>query len=76
MTTDDQLNDDIVLPRLSPTVGFPSLINDRQIQIRNAYVNGKHICSEFILMIEHKETMAVSCYTYKSKTSIDRRTIQ
>jgi hypothetical protein len=49
----------------SSTIEFPSLLNDKNIHIRNAYVNRKHICSEFILMIEHKETMAISCFTKK-----------
>jgi hypothetical protein len=56
-------------PILSSTIQFPSLLNDKNIHIRNAYVDKKHICSEFILMIEHKETIAISCFTKKiSKT--------
>jgi hypothetical protein len=65
--SNDEENDDDDLPSStsSSTIEFPSLLNDKNINIRNAYVNGKHICSEFILMIEHKETMAISCFTKK-----------
>ncbi|CAF0891418.1 unnamed protein product [Rotaria sordida] len=51
--------------KLSSTIQFPCLLNDKNINIRNAYVDGKYICSEFILMIEHKETIAISCFTKK-----------
>lgn len=44
---------------------FPSLIDDENLRVRNVYIDGKGICSEFILMIEHKETMAISCSTRK-----------
>ena len=55
---------------LSSTIQFPSLLNDKNINIRNAYVDKKHICSEFILMIEHKETIAISCFTKKITKTI------
>jgi hypothetical protein len=57
---------DICVPKSSSTITFPSLLDDKNIHLRNAYVDGKHICSEFILMIEHKETMAISCFTRRS----------
>jgi hypothetical protein len=61
----DQEENDIPSPILSSTIEFPSLLDDKNIRIRNAYVDGKYICSEFILMIEHKETIAISCFTKK-----------
>lgn len=57
-------------PILSSTIQFPSLLDDKNIHIRNAYVDKKHICSEFILMIEHKETIAISCFTKKITKTI------
>jgi len=66
--SDEEENDnesDIPSPILSSTIQFPSLLDDKNINIRNAYVDGKYICSEFILMIEHKETIAISCFTEK-----------
>ncbi|CAF1383861.1 unnamed protein product [Rotaria sp. Silwood1] len=56
---------DISSLRVSSTIQFPSLFDDKNIHIRNAYIDRKHICSEFILMIEHKETIAISCFTKK-----------
>ena len=56
-------------PKFSSTITFPSLLDDKNIHLRNAYVDGKHICSEFILMIEHKETMAISCFTRRATKS-------
>ena len=66
-TEEEDREEEFRAPKLSSTVTFPSLIDDRNIRIRNAYVDGKHICSEFILMIEHKETIAISCLTKKMK---------
>ncbi len=66
--SDEEENDnesDIPSPILSSTIQFPSLLDDKNINVRNAYVDGKYICSEFILMIEHKETIAISCFTEK-----------
>ena len=63
---DDGKEMDVSAPKLSSTITFPSLLDDKNIHLRNAYVDGKHICSEFILMIEHKETMAISCFTRRS----------
>ncbi|CAF3341680.1 unnamed protein product [Rotaria sp. Silwood2] len=51
---------DISSSRVSSTIQFPALLDDKNIHIRNAYIDRKHICSEFILMIEHKETIAIS----------------
>ncbi|CAF2131488.1 unnamed protein product [Rotaria magnacalcarata] len=68
--SDDEENEnesDLSAPRLSSTIQFPCLLDDKNINIRNAYVDGKYICSEFILMIEHKETIAISCFTKKIK---------
>lgn len=62
---DDENEHECPSPILSSTMDLPSLLNDKNIHIRNAYINGKHICSEFILMIEHKETLAISCLTRK-----------
>lgn len=62
---EEQDENNIPPPKLSSTLEFPSLLNDKNLNIRNAYVNGKYICSEFILMIEHKETIAISCFTKK-----------
>ncbi|CAF4278959.1 unnamed protein product [Rotaria sp. Silwood2] len=56
---------DISSSRVSSTIQFPALLDDKNIHIRNAYIDRKHICSEFILMIEHKETIAISCFTKK-----------
>ena len=63
---DDGKEMDVSAPKSSSTITFPSLLDDKNIHLRNAYVDGKHICSEFILMIEHKETMAISCFTRRS----------
>jgi hypothetical protein len=64
--SDDENENDIPSPILSSsTIQFPSLLDDKNINVRNAYVDNKHICSEFILMIEHKETIAISCFTKK-----------
>ncbi|CAF4015864.1 unnamed protein product [Rotaria sp. Silwood2] len=57
-------------PKLSSTIQFPCLLDDKNINVRNAYVDGKYICSEFILMIEHKETIAISCFTKKITKTI------
>jgi hypothetical protein len=68
---DEEENDNDLSSSISScTIEFPSLLNDKNIHIRNAYVNRKYICSEFILMIEHKETMAISCFTKKITKSI------
>jgi len=66
--SDDEEQEDnnlFSLPKLSSILEFPSLLHDKNLHIRNAYVNNKHICSEFILMIENKETIAISCFTKK-----------
>ena len=70
--SDEKDNDhDLPSPSLSSSnIEFPSLLNDPNIHVRNAYVDRKHICSEFILMIEHKETMAISCFAKKITKSI------
>lgn len=75
--SDDEENDnDLPSPSLaSSTIEFPSLLNDQNIHVRNAYVDRKHICSEFILMIEHKETMAISCFTKKQTKPISGMSI-
>jgi hypothetical protein len=62
---DSEEENNIPSPILSSTIEFPSLFNDKNLNIRNAYVNKQYICSEFILMIEHKETIAISCFTKK-----------
>ncbi|CAF1182526.1 unnamed protein product [Rotaria sordida] len=59
--------------KLSSTIQFPCLIDDKNINIRNAYVDGKYICSEFTLMIEHKETTAISCFTKKITKKISEK---
>ena len=66
--SDEDENDhihDISSPKLPSTIQFPCLLNDTNINIRNAYVDGEYILSEFILMMECKETMAISCFTKK-----------
>jgi hypothetical protein len=68
--SDGEEENDIPSSISSSSIEFPSLLNDKNINIRNAYVNGKYICSEFILMIEHKETIAISCFTKKITKSI------
>ncbi|CAF4146574.1 unnamed protein product, partial [Adineta steineri] len=67
---EDENESNISSPILSSSIQFPSLLDDKNINIRNAYVNGKYICSEFILMIEHKETIAISCFTKKLTKTI------
>ncbi|CAF0888053.1 unnamed protein product [Adineta ricciae] len=67
---EDDCESEIPSPLLSSTIQFPSLLDDKNIIVKNAYVAGKHICSEFILMIEHKETFALSCFTKKATKSI------
>lgn len=64
---DETEETEICVPKMPSDVLFPSLMEDKSIRIRNAYVDGQHICSEFILMIEHKETIAISCFTRKMK---------
>ena len=62
---DDRDTREAKMNSTSSKLTLPSLIEDTNLRVRNAYVNGKHICSEFILMVEHKETMAISCLTRK-----------
>ena len=67
---DVESDEDLSSARFSSTLQFPSLLDDKNIHVRNAYVDGKRICSEFILMIEHKETMAISCVTTRSRQAM------
>ncbi|CAF3770365.1 unnamed protein product [Rotaria sp. Silwood1] len=71
--SDEEENDndnDNFSSKLSSTIQFPCLLDDKNINVRNAYLDGKYICSEFILMIEHKETIAISCFTKKITKTI------
>ena len=64
-SNEEENENNMASPIWSSSIQFPSLLDDKDINVRNAYVDRKYICSEFILMAEHKETIAISCFTKK-----------
>ena len=64
--SDEEKNENTIASPISPSsIQFPFLFGNNNINVRNAYAEGKYICSEFILMTEHKETIVISCFTKK-----------